>query len=112
MEIYVICGIAILFDVITGVIKGAYQGKLNSTIARKGLYYKITEILALVLAGLLEYATAYINIGIDLPLVEVVGIYIFCMELLSILENLCAVNPNLRKLFKPYLEKLKGVDSD
>ena len=34
------------------------------------------------------------------------------MEFISVLENLSVVNPDLAKLFKPYLEKLKSKDGD
>ena len=98
----------ILFDVISGIIKALSQEGLNSTIARKGLFHKLSEILALCGAWLLEFAIQYIDLGIELPLLNVVAVYICIMELISIIENICVVNPQMYKLFKPYLEKLKG----
>ena len=50
----------------------------------------------------------YVDLGIQIPIVGAVVTYICIMELISIMENMCAVNPELSALFKPYLEKLKG----
>lgn len=108
MAIYITVGCFIIFDIVTGIIKALYKGNLNSTYLRKGLYHKISEILAVVGCGLLEYGIKYVQLGVDIPVLKVVVIYICTMELVSILENICEVNPALAKLFKPYMEKLKG----
>lgn len=102
----------ILFDIITGIIKAVYKEGLNSTVLRQGLFHKLSEILAVGGAWLLEYAISYINLGISLPLINVVSVYICIMELISIIENICIINPQLYKLFKPYLEKLKGENDN
>lgn len=107
MEVYIIIGCFILFDIITGIIKALYNEGLNSTILRKGLFRKLSEILAVVGSGLLEYAISVIDFGLDLPVLNVVAVYICTMELVSIVENICEVNPALAKLFKPYLQKLQ-----
>lgn len=109
---YITVGSFILFDVLTGILKALYLGELNSTALRKGLFHKISEILALVGSVLLEYGLQYINLGIDLPVFTIVGAYICITELISILENFGEVNPVLGKLFKPYLEKLKTKESE
>ena len=112
MEVYVVvCGF-IVFDIITGVTKALYKEGLNSTYLRKGLFHKLSEILAIIGCGLIEYAGKYVNLGIDLPIVNGVAIYICMMELISIVENISVINPRLAKLFKPYLEKLKEKCDD
>lgn len=98
----------IAFDVLTGLIKAFKEKGYNSTIMREGGYHKSMEIIAVVGAYLLEYAIKYVDLGINVPCVNVVVAYICIMEFISILENMCAVNPELCSLFKPYLEKLKG----
>lgn len=107
MVAYIIVGCFILCDIITGVIKALYKGGLNSTILRVGLFHKISEIIAVVGSGLLEYGLYYLDFDIGFPVFKAIAGYISIMELISILENLCEVNPALAKLFKPYLEKLK-----
>lgn len=98
----------IVFDVMTGLIKAGYNGNYNSAIMRQGGFHKSMEVMAMAVAYFVEYAVAYINIGVDVPAVPAVTVYICIMELISILENICAVNPQMCALFKPYLEKLKG----
>ena len=108
----IVVGCFILFDVVTGILKALNNEGLNSTILRKGLFHKLSEVLAVVGAALLEYGAAYIDLGVDLPFLNVVGIYICLMEFVSVVENLCELNPALKKLFKPYLEKLNGGKDD
>lgn len=108
MIIYIVVGCFIMFDIITGLIKALYKGGINSTLLRVGLFHKLSEILAVVGSGLLEYGSNYFDMGVDFPLLKVVSLYICIMELISILENLGEVNPTLGKLFRPYLEKLKN----
>lgn len=110
MQVYIVGGCFIIFDIITGIIRAIYKGNLNSTKLRKGLFHKLSEVLAIAGAGLLEYGIQYINLGVDVPILSAVVSYICVMELVSILENLAAVNPSLGKLFKPYLEKLKNKE--
>lgn len=98
----------IVFDVVTGLIKAGYNGNYNSAIMREGGFHKSMEVMAMAVAYFVEYAVAYINMGVDVPAVPAVTVYICIMELISILENICAVNPQMCALFKPYLDKLKG----
>lgn len=112
MAVYIVVGIFILFDIVTGILKALFRGDINSTALRKGLYHKLSEIIAMVGTGLLEYGIEYVHLGIEIPVVNVVSVYLCITELVSILENLAAVNPILAKLFKPYLEKLKDTEGD
>lgn len=97
----------IVFDIATGIIKALSKEGLNSTALRKGLFHKLSEVMCVFGAYMLEYAFAYINIGIDPHFSEGVTFYICVMEFISVLENLSEVNPKLAQFFKPYLEKLK-----
>ena len=112
MKSLIVVLIFIVFDIITGVIKAVYKGDINSTYLRQGLYHKLSEIFAVIIGILLEYGASYIELGIDLHLTNIISTYICTMELISIIENICEVNPTLGKLFKPYLEKLKGEYKD
>lgn len=110
---YIICVLFfIVFDILTGLLKAIQIEGLNSTILRKGLFSKLSEILAVGLCYGLNYGSQYIDLGFDIPLLQGVSIYLCIMELVSIIENLCVVNPALNKLFGPYLEKLKGKDNE
>lgn len=108
MPTYIVVGCFIIFDVITGIIKALYKKEINSTLLRVGLFHKITEVLATIGSGLLEYGADYVDIDFSFPLLKCVALYVILMEFTSIIENLCVVNPTLNKLFSPYLEKLKN----
>lgn len=112
MEAYIVTGCFILFDIITGLAKGLYEGGIDSTKLRKGLYHKLSEILAVLGSTLFEIGTTKIDLGVELPMVSCVTIYICVMEATSIIENLCAMNPKLAKLFKRFLAKLNDKDDE
>ena len=111
MEIYLIVLGFILFDVLTGFIKGLTKEGINSTALRQGLYHKLSEVLAVAGSAGLSYAIKYLDLGFEVPLLQGVSVYICVMELISIIENLCTINPQLTRFFKPYLQKLKGDDN-
>lgn len=102
----------ILFDVITGLVKALYCRNFNSSLMREGGFHKLSELLALFAAYGMEFIAEYINIGFDVPAVGVVTVYICIMEFISVAENLSEVNPQLREMFRPYLEKLKRGNND
>lgn len=103
----------ICLDIITGLLKAVYEKNLESECIRKGLIHKIGEILAVAVAFLIEYSqTVILSINFDIPIVKGVCIYIILMEILSVLENICVINPQLRKVFSPYLKKLREKESN
>ena len=112
MEKYFVVLGCIIFDIITGIIKALANEGLNSTILRKGLFHKLSEVLSMIGAGLAEYGAQYLELGINVPLATAVCTYICIMELISIIENICEVNPGMAKFFKPYLNKLKNEEKD
>ena len=108
----IITGILIVFDIITGLLKAGYQKKIQSTMLRKGLYHKISEIFAIALSIAIEIGSQYIDFGFTLPLSPVVITYISVMECISIMENICEMNPDLLKFFQKYLDKKDGENDD
>ena len=106
------CIILIIFDIITGIIKAAKNGTLNSSAMRTGSYHKIGELLALALWFLFEWGGDKINLPISFDFLSVIGIYIAMTEVLSIIENIGEISPEIGNFFKPYLEKLRGDDKD
>lgn len=110
MGTYITVGVFILFDIVTGIIKALYKEGLNSTRLRQGLFHKLSEVIAIIGSGLLEYGADYVDLGFDVPILNIVAIYICTMEFISVAENLAETNPALGKLFKPYLEKIKSND--
>ena len=98
-----IASAAIVADIISGVVKGCATGTLSSSIMREGLWHKVASLLLLFVSWMVN-----ISVGIWDVLPQQMGlvyeaccIYVCGMELISILENVCAANPELsiKKLF-------------
>lgn len=106
-NIYIPCCF-IAFDIVTGLLKAMHNGNISSSVLREGLFNKMAEILALIGSYGLEIACVYMEFPFDVPVCGAVAIYICLMELISCIENLCAVNSSLCKLFEPYLAKMKS----
>lgn len=94
--IIVLC--VILLDVVSGVVKGASTQTLSSSIMREGMWHKASEILLEVLA---IGAAICVSVWTDLPdyldgVYYAISVYLITMESISILENICVANPELK----------------
>lgn len=102
---YTIPAIFIAFDILTGIIRAVYEGKLASKSMRKGLFNKMGEVLTLSLAKLLEYTSVNFDLGFSIPLYNGTVIYVIVMELLSIVENISALNPDMRDYLSKFMKR-------
>lgn len=100
--IFLISGIFISFDIITGYLKAFKLKKVNSSISRDGYIKKIGWIIALIFGYLIR---ELINVDIFIILSFVVCI---ATEGISVYENLGEIGINLK--FKKYFEKLKEME--
>ena len=107
MTFAIIVGCAILADIITGFVKAWATKSLDSKILRKGLLHKFSEIFLVGISYGAEYATKYTSLDISIPLYTVVCSYIVLMEIISVFENLIAINPDLGKFIGKYLDTNK-----
>lgn len=112
MAPYICTGTFILFDIITGLFKAWHKQNIDSTVLRQGLFNKLSEIIAVAFAAFLQYGSKYVHVGIELPIVAVVSSYICLMEFISVIENICEVNPHLAKIFEKYLKKAKEKEDE
>jgi toxin secretion/phage lysis holin len=87
----------IVFDVLTGWLKAAITATLNSSIMRTGLLRKLGEILSILFGYVCQYSLPYLGLEVKFPFAGAIGTYIVLMETASIIENLCAINPNMRE---------------
>lgn len=101
-QVFLTCKLAILitcifivFDILSGIAGGVKEKKVNSTALREGLWHKSGFIGLIALAYLLEVTSLYIEIGIEIPSVLCVCVYIILTECVSIFENLCILNPGI-----------------
>lgn len=107
---YLITGGFILLDLITGLIKAFKEKAYSSTIMREGLYHKSGSILVILFASLVDYAQTIIDIGVTVPVCGAVCAYIVLMEIGSIIENICTINPEiLPDKIKSYFGKLSDT---
>lgn len=93
-----ICCILILMDIVCGIVGAARNKKLCSAIMRDGLYNKFGEIMLLLLAIFINnvlMVAPFDKIGIPPEIAYAVAIYIAIMEIISIIENICKINPEL-----------------
>lgn len=104
---FAIVGLAILLDVITGLVKAYSKGTFETSTMRVGMWHKVSEIFALVLAYFVQYSLPYLNVDYSIPAVSAVSIYIVIMEIGSCIENVGVVNPQLAKPLSKIFAKLK-----
>lgn len=93
-----ICCILILMDIVCGIASAARNKDLCSAIMRDGLYNKFGEIMLLLLAIFLNEVLViapFDKMGIPPEIAYAVAIYIAIMEIISIIENICKINPEL-----------------
>lgn len=101
----------IAFDVGTGWLKALATGTTDSGIMRQGLFHKLGEILAVMFGYMCEYLFPYMDIKVSIPLALAISTYIVLMETASIIENICAINPNLDSVMKRFFDK-KELESE
>lgn len=112
MTVYICTGIFILFDILTGLMKAWYKKNLDSTKLRQGMFNKLSEVAAVLFLSFVEYGAEYINLPVKLPTVIIGCTYICITEAISIIENICTINPKLLKVFQKYLNKLKESENN
>ena len=91
-----ITAILIAMDYLSGIAAAASRGDLQSSKMREGLWHKLGEVGAILLAYLVAEEGHYIGLPYQIDLlIPAVLIWISVMEITSILENLAILNPNL-----------------
>lgn len=105
--IYVITGAFIMLDYITGIVKAFKEKAYSSTVMRQGLYHKSGSILCIAFGVLVDYAQNYLDLGVSFPVAISMCSYIILMEIGSIIENVCRINPEIiPEKIQAYFEKL------
>lgn len=92
-------GFALVFitlDVVSGYAQAVANKCVSSEVMRRGFWHKLALVFAMLAAGLADMAAAAeINLGFSVPLFECACGYVMLMELMSILENVRKMNPDL-----------------
>lgn len=98
INISIVCGILIIMDIVCGVVAALRNKELSSYIAREGMYNKIGEVMFLIIGIIANEVLAippFDTLGISPSIAYLVAVYIAWAELVSILENICKINPDL-----------------
>lgn len=98
INVSIVCGILIIMDIVCGVVAALRNRELCSSIAREGMYNKISEVMFLfigIIANEILAIPPFDTLGISPNIAYLVAAYIAWAELVSILENICKINPNL-----------------
>lgn len=90
--------IAVIFhglDLVTGLIGALREKKIESSKMRDGLFKKIGFIFCYVLAYLIDNYSADIGLSLGVKVLPVIVIYAVTTEIVSIIENITKINPDL-----------------
>lgn len=102
-NLFLICGVFIVMDVITGYLKAFKFKKANSSISRDGYIKKGGWLISLILGFLID---VFIGTNIFLNTTAVV---LVATEGISVYENLGELGIDLP--FKQYFERLKDINT-
>lgn len=98
MLVFAIVCAFVLLDVLSGLAAAIKNKELSSSVMHEGLYNKLGEVLLLVVSmfvGSILDIPPFTQLGIPPEVMYLVALYITLMELVSILENICKLNPSL-----------------
>nr|DAU86379.1 MAG TPA: holin [Bacteriophage sp.] len=110
-HVYVLVGVLVIIDIVTGIFGAIINKELSSTKMREGLGHKFAYFALIALAEVLVRIADYVDIGFDCTvLVAGVCVLIVLCEVTSILENCCKINPQLigSKLINLFPQVKKG----
>ena len=90
--------IALVFnalDITTGIITAVKNKDIQSSKLRDGLFKKIGFILCYFVAWLVDNEGTLIGFQLGTSILPIIILYVCTTELVSILENICNINPDI-----------------
>lgn len=102
--IYMVTIAFMVLDFASGMMKAIAKEQLASKKMREGLFHKCALGLCVILGAAVDYAQTVLELGFHANVSGLICGYIIVMEIASIMENICEVNPQvtpdaLRKIF-------------
>lgn len=88
-------------DYLTGVVKAVMQNNLSSQKMREGLGHKFAYLILIAVAYAIDTVNTHISLGLPVNVFIVTVGGVCLIELTSILENVCEINPELKN--KPFM---------
>lgn len=98
MQVFYPIIIALCFnalDILTGIIAALKNKDLESAKLRDGLFKKVGFIMCYFVAWLVDTQGDKIGFQFSVSILPVIIIYVCTTELVSILENICKINPDI-----------------
>ncbi len=89
--------IFIIIDYITGLINAALKNNISSQKMREGLGHKATYIILLSVCYTIDAIQLNTELNLPTKLFPIVSCGILLIELTSIIENVCEINPELKE---------------
>lgn len=90
--------IALIFnglDLITGIISAIKNKDIKSAKLRDGLFKKVGFLLCYFVAWLVDTYGSYIGFHFGVAILPIIILYVCTTELVSIIENICKINPDM-----------------
>lgn len=86
----------ITLDYVSGVVSAIAEKKLSSKRMKTGLLKKFSYILLLCLCYMIDLTTVQMHLGFTTKIFSIVSTAICLIEITSILENICIINPDIK----------------
>lgn len=98
-------------DLVSGYLAAMHNGEVNSSVMFEGMFKKLSEVLAIVVAKATELAIAVfgateLSMNPSIPVCASVCIFITVYELVSVVENIGKMNPAIGGA----LVRILGID--
>lgn len=110
--VFIVIALALIaLDVITGFTNAALKHEISSSKMREGLQHKLGSIFLILAADFVDAALlGGVDLGFKSPLMSITCVYISVMELMSIIENICKLNPELKD--NPIFNLVNNADKE
>lgn len=82
-------------DLISGLLCAVKNKQVSSSKLRDGLFKKVGFILCYILAYLFDAYSSVIGFQLNVSILPIVILYVCTTESVSIIENICGINPDL-----------------
>lgn len=100
-------------DILSGLIAGVKNNDIRSSKLRDGLFKKVGFIFCYMLAFIIDTYGTLIGFQITVKILPIIVLYVCTTEVVSIIENICKINPDLlpEKMMKLFhISKEKEVE--
>lgn len=95
LPLIIVCCCFMVLDIVTGFVGAVVNNCVDSKKMKAGLWHKCGFMLAILFGILCEWASSFVDLGFSLPIQTAVCGFIICIEIVSNLENLCKISPEL-----------------